>query len=118
MKERWFLKCRSCKQPWAIEITDIIKTCQGPTKRPELNRAESGPCPLCGYTPDRSQFHGRMGKVRRKYLAQMHFQPPCDGRCTNAKGPNCDCQCNGANHGSQRLIECEAYAGRIPECAP
>ena len=24
----------------------------------------------------------------------------CDARCTNAKGSNCECACNGANHGS------------------
>jgi hypothetical protein len=23
----------------------------------------------------------------------------CDARCMGAKGPNCDCQCGGANHG-------------------
>lgn len=28
---------------------------------------------------------------------------PCDGRCTSAKGPNCDCSCGGANHGSDYL---------------
>lgn len=24
----------------------------------------------------------------------------CDSRCTNAVGPNCECSCNGKNHGS------------------
>lgn len=24
----------------------------------------------------------------------------CDSRCMGAKGPNCDCQCGGANHGA------------------
>jgi hypothetical protein len=24
----------------------------------------------------------------------------CDPRCMNAKGPNCECSCNGANHGA------------------
>lgn len=24
----------------------------------------------------------------------------CGARCTNATGPNCDCKCRGANHGS------------------
>lgn len=28
---------------------------------------------------------------------------PCDGRCTSAKGPNCDCSCGGANHGADYL---------------
>jgi hypothetical protein len=25
---------------------------------------------------------------------------PCDGRCYNAKGHNCECQCGGHNHGA------------------
>lgn len=25
---------------------------------------------------------------------------PCDSRCTNAKGNNCECSCGGVNHGS------------------
>jgi hypothetical protein len=24
----------------------------------------------------------------------------CDPRCMNARGPNCECSCNGANHGA------------------
>jgi hypothetical protein len=24
----------------------------------------------------------------------------CDPRCMNARGPNCECSCNGSNHGS------------------
>src|SRR5690606_40910624 len=26
-------------------------------------------------------------------------RPECDDRCLNARGPNCDCKCNGRNHG-------------------
>lgn len=27
----------------------------------------------------------------------------CDSRCTGAIGPNCECQCGGANHGANWL---------------
>ncbi len=27
----------------------------------------------------------------------------CDARCMGAKGPNCDCQCGGENHGASYL---------------
>lgn len=29
---------------------------------------------------------------------------PCDARCTSARGPNCSCECGGANHGHDRLV--------------
>lgn len=29
----------------------------------------------------------------------------CDARCMNAKGPNCDCSCGGANHGRGYHVE-------------
>lgn len=29
---------------------------------------------------------------------------PCDARCTSAKGHQCNCSCNGKNHGSGSLV--------------
>jgi hypothetical protein len=26
-------------------------------------------------------------------------EQPCDARCTNARGHNCECSCGGKNHG-------------------
>lgn len=30
---------------------------------------------------------------------RKELRPECDDRCLNARGPNCDCKCNGKNHG-------------------
>lgn len=30
---------------------------------------------------------------------------PCGGRCTNAIGPNCDCECGGRNHGVSHALD-------------
>src|SRR5690606_7250206 len=30
---------------------------------------------------------------------RKELRPECDNRCLNARGPNCDCKCNGRNHG-------------------
>ena len=30
----------------------------------------------------------------------VNLDKTCDGRCTNATGPNCECPCGGANHGA------------------
>jgi hypothetical protein len=46
-------------------------------------------CPTCGHSRKAAQVIG-------------HYSPDhmCDSRCVNATGPNCDCQCGGANHGA------------------
>lgn len=50
-----------------------------------------GNCPSCD-KPVRM-----LGKlVRGKFKADKK----CDGRCMAATGPNCECQCGGANHGA------------------
>ncbi len=43
---------------------------------------------------------------------------PCDARCTSATGPQCDCQCGGANHGTGRLIRVETRTGDVPLICP
>lgn len=46
-----------------------------------------------------------MGRVERDRILQESYDVPCDGRCTNALGPKCDCSCGGINHGSGMLVE-------------
>ena len=53
-----------------------------------------------------------MGRVEGDRLTKTEYRCPCDGRCTGALGPNCDCQCGGANHGSGRVVEVQIDAGR------
>lgn len=129
MTERWFMKCRKCRKPWAV---DIERDPARPYADP-LADADFMPCPLCDYAPpirtdsrgrriydySRRVYHTRMGKIgptRYGRLLTPEERAPCDGRCTNARGPNCDCRCGGVNHGSQRVVtvwRC-ADAGRVP----
>lgn len=120
--ERWFLKCRSCKKPWAADVSDSrhVAGYVFHVSNPQLRDISYGPCPHCGDTPTADELrqgkqHGVMGKVSRNRLINYQFAPPCDGRCTNARGPNCDCQCGGKNHGNQRLVEAQSDAGAIPK---
>jgi hypothetical protein len=46
-----------------------------------------------------------MGEVRRHRVVNVELHTPCDGRCTGAQGPACDCQCGGENHGSMRVVK-------------
>jgi hypothetical protein len=56
-----------------------------------------------------------MGHVQATRLVTDSLGAPCDGRCTNAKGPICDCHCFGANHGTQKLVVWTKDAGGIPK---
>jgi hypothetical protein len=57
-----------------------------------------------------------MGTVdtQRNRLYGVRYETPCDGRCTSAKGPSCDCSCGGRNHGSNLLVTVVVDAGSIP----
>lgn len=58
------------------------------------------------------EFMGRV--VQGNRLAKEKRVPVCDGRCTNAQGPICDCFCMGKNHGSQKVKVWSVDAGGIP----
>ncbi len=45
-----------------------------------------------------------LGKVLQNRIVTTFQASVCDHRCTNAPGPNCDCQCGGKNHGSGRTV--------------
>lgn len=45
--------------------------------------------------PDHSDQH-----LRLRPIVGTVTDHECDSRCTSAKGPNCECACGGANHGS------------------
>lgn len=65
-------------------------------------------CGLCG---------GRvecMGLVHGDRLVKSALECPCDGRCTSARGPHCDCHCGGRNHGSGLLVRVVRDVGPVP----
>lgn len=60
----------------------------------------------------RMQLLGRVGPGRR--LVRDAERCPCDGRCTGAPGPSCDCRCGGVNHGTGRVVPVLVDAGGVP----
>jgi hypothetical protein len=50
-----------------------------------------GVCPTCGNN------HPTQRLIRYAKYPSLH---QCGARCRAAKGPNCECSCSGANHGS------------------
>jgi len=54
-----------------------------------------------------------MGQVQGDAYILTANKPACDGRCTHASGPHCDCACNGANHGSGRVVQTIIKEGKV-----
>lgn len=46
-----------------------------------------------------------MGEVHGNKFIKTEDRPACDGRCTHACGPSCDCACGGANHGTGKVVQ-------------
>ena len=55
---------------------------------------------------------GRVGSGSRLYKTETRCA--CDSRCTGATGPKCDCECGGANHGTNRVVEVNVSCGNAP----
>lgn len=100
---RNFYRCTDCLSVAAIDGKPL------PMLRQDGEYCYSyGRCQQCGGRIE------HMGEVYRDRLIRVDLQCPCDARCTGALGPNCDCQCGGANHGSQALVTVRTDQGPIP----
>ena len=89
---RHFHRCRGCLSVVAVE-----------------SRLPDGAvCGACGYG------FRYMGQTERDRLVRHEERCACDGRCTGATGPKCDCSCGGVNHGSGRTVTVTIDAGGIP----
>jgi hypothetical protein len=55
-----------------------------------------------------------LGRAKNDRLVVEGVRVPCDSRCTNARGPKCECGCFGANHGTKALVHVEIDAGGVP----
>lgn len=54
-----------------------------------------------------------MGEVKGDKYVQTGNRPACDGRCTHACGPSCDCACGGVNHGTGRIVQTIIKEGKV-----
>jgi hypothetical protein len=109
---RHYLKCKDCKKPFALETDKKVKQSinpayvSNPDKIDQWDRdggwliTRDMVCPFCA-----SKKINLMGEVKKHRVFNRTFEVPCDGRCTNAQGPSCDCPCGGENHGSQKVVE-------------
>lgn len=93
----WYLRCRGCLSVMAIQAD-----------RP----AAAMRCAACEGSIE------VMGQVRQKRIIKLEERCLCDQRCTMAAGPECNCQCAGANHGSGVLVTVAVDVGGIPRITP
>lgn len=94
---RWFVRCRLCLSIAAIEAQSLPK---GEMK--------------CGACQGPIEIMGRVDGC----TSHLDTRCKCDARCTNAKGPNCDCSCGGKNHGSGMLTTISFSGANIAEVKP
>jgi hypothetical protein len=59
-----------------------------------------------------------MGVVAGDKYTKTENRAPCDGRCTHAVGPHCDCGCGGVNHGTGRLVATVVAEGKVKVVNP
>jgi hypothetical protein len=59
-----------------------------------------------------------MGIVQGDKYEKVENRPACDGRCTHAHGPCCDCQCGGVNHGTGRVVQTVVSEGKVKVIDP
>jgi hypothetical protein len=95
--DRHYGRCSYCERPLAFEAD-----------RTDIQFILDQPCPLCGEKALRY-----MGRVQRKNLVKDITKSVCDERCTNARGPHCDCFCGNVNHGTKKLIVFNKVVGRL-----
>ena len=98
---RHFWKCADCLTVVAVE-TEI---------KPTYDNRGYPHYATCGACSGEMEY---IGRVERNRLVRTDHVCPCDGRCTNATGPSCDCQCGGANHGSGVLVPVTVEIGQLP----
>jgi hypothetical protein len=95
--ERHFFRCVECCNVYAIEGESRRRGWGGRA----YTVPPAPPACDCGAAADRQEH---MGKVGPSGLSREFERCACDGRCTDALGPRCDCHCGGKNHGTHRVV--------------
>lgn len=86
--------CKHCK---AVDVPFNLRPAfvAGAPKRREFDRGALAVARANSYCPTHPQAYLDSQTVQGTYSESRL----CDPRCTGAIGPNCSCQCGGANHG-------------------
>jgi len=117
---RYFCTCSACGHKWVedlLAVNDHVTEYWGKkhlaeceklnaiyTERLNYNLAHRRYMVPFGAEQD-ADYQTRIVHIIAKRLNWKRLPEPtkCDGRCMNATGHNCDCQCGGENHGRNHL---------------
>lgn len=107
---RWCYRCVDCL---AVAFAEVELPYKKNERGWEMRPATEAECSICGGSVENM---GRVGVDVEggQTLREVHERCPCDMRCTHARGPHCDCRCQGANHGSQMMVLVEINKGAVP----
>lgn len=100
---RYFYRCADCLSVCATETE--LKPFQHKESRYAMQVGKCGAC---------EGWLEYMGRTQRARLVLDSTRCPCDDRCTSARGPDCECQCGGENHGSHMVVAFTIDQGGIP----
>jgi hypothetical protein len=113
---RYFYRCDDCLTVVVTlePLKKLPKFADRPVQWPTSadNPMVFAECGCCG--GDVTESMGVLKGDYSRVLITTEFQCPCDGKCTGAKGPSCDCPCGGKNHGTNAVVEVEVSGRRIP----
>lgn len=102
---RHYYRCLACLSAVAID-GDKLKVAYDHNNKPLFPRCD------CGGGLD------YMGRVSGDNYMRVEDRCACDGRCTHATGPNCDCACGGKNHGTGALATIIVEMGCVSKLTP
>ncbi len=104
LARRLFVQCKACKERWAEiqRFADQLFGLQHHCKETDRGRYAIGRPMSHNQQPYTEAMWSRkwfeINPIQHKVGAKGPTK--CDHRCMGAKGPQCDCQCNGKNHGA------------------
>jgi hypothetical protein len=120
MKTRFSVRCGLCKTRFMTELSDEetakkhAEVCEKfRVKLAEriayMTRAVASSTSAWAKNPVNFAAQ-ELYQMRALYLrfervhGHVNAEVPCNARCTGARGPNCECQCGGKNHGAGNVM--------------
>jgi len=113
---RQSVRCSLCKLRFMTEISDMATAAKHAeacekfrtrlAQRVEYRTRAAATCTYEFAKDPKNILDDEMYQMRALYLrfdrvtGHVNNAVPCDGRCYNARGHNCECQCGGKNHGA------------------
>ena len=120
---RWIGTCRLCKHAARVEIRQNVRLTwewfradklyfskrlfqyEALTAHTQYAKHATGSSVLTDCPHGCKDSHGCIQRIVCKRITGIHSESiQCGAKCISATGPNCECQCAGANHGAGHAL--------------